>query len=140
MYHPCSLTKGWQAIRDLSRAKAEKTGNCRRPFRLLDELLSAAKLILLTIAWLSHRRPTIILHEVYLALAKTPIAGLASFAAASDFRAAFNTPATRLMTTVLKSQQASTVYAPCQLPLPDGGAGYKKQRQAALANSLCVPE
>jgi hypothetical protein len=48
------------------------------------------------------------LHEVYLALAKTPIAGSASVEAAFDFRAAFKITATRMMTLVLKIQQAST--------------------------------
>ncbi len=54
---------------------------------------------------------TIILHEVYLALAKTPIAGPAGVEAAFDFRAAYNATATTMMTVVLKNQQAGTEYA-----------------------------
>jgi hypothetical protein len=48
------------------------------------------------------------LHEVYLALAKAPIAGSAGVEAASDLRTAFKITATRMMTVVLENQQAST--------------------------------
>ena len=51
------------------------------------------------------------LHEVYLALAKTPIEGPAGVEASFDFRVAFNATATRMMTTVLWDQQARTEYA-----------------------------
>ena len=49
--------------------------------------------------------------EVYLALAKTPIEGPAGVEASFDFRAAFNATATRVMTAVLRNQQAGTEYA-----------------------------
>jgi hypothetical protein len=54
---------------------------------------------------------TFTVHEVYLALAKTPIAGPAGVEATFDFRAAFNATATRAMTVVLRNNQAGTVYA-----------------------------
>ena len=59
----------------------------------------------------ANRSLTITLHEVYLALAKTPIEGPAGVEASFDFRAAFNTTATRMMTAVLRNQQAGTEYA-----------------------------
>ncbi|WP_191082734.1 phage tail tube protein [Roseococcus microcysteis] len=58
-----------------------------------------------------NRSLTITLHEVYLALAKTPIEGPAGVEASFDFRAAFNATATRMMTVVLRNQQAGTEYA-----------------------------
>jgi hypothetical protein len=54
---------------------------------------------------------TFTVHEVYLALAKTPITGPAGVEATFDFRAAFNATATRAMTVVLRNNQAGTVYA-----------------------------
>jgi hypothetical protein len=59
----------------------------------------------------ANRSLTVTLHEVYLALAKTPIEGPAGVEASFDFRAAFNTAATRMMTVVLRNDQAGTVYA-----------------------------
>jgi len=59
----------------------------------------------------ANRSLTIMLHEVYLALAKTPIEGPAGVEASFDFRAGFNATATRMMTTVLRNQQAGTKYA-----------------------------
>jgi len=59
----------------------------------------------------ANRSLTITLHEVYLALAKTPIEGPAGVEASFDFRAAFNTTATRMMSAVLRNQQAATEYA-----------------------------
>jgi hypothetical protein len=63
---------------------------------------------------LQHRRePQSHLHAargVYLALAKTPIEGPAGVEASFEFRAAYAT-ATRMMTTVLKNQQAGTEHA-----------------------------
>ena len=57
------------------------------------------------------RSLTITLHEVYLALAKTPIEGPASVEASFDFRATFNATATRVMKAVLRNQQAASEYA-----------------------------
>ena len=54
---------------------------------------------------------TFTVHEVYLALAKTPITGPAGVEATFDFRAAFNAAATRAMTVVLRNNQAAAVYA-----------------------------
>ncbi|WP_149539308.1 phage tail tube protein [Siccirubricoccus phaeus] len=51
------------------------------------------------------------LHEVYLALAKTPIEGPGGVEASFEFRAAYNATVTRMMTAVLKNQQAGTEYA-----------------------------
>ena len=59
----------------------------------------------------ANRSLTFTLHEVYLALAKTPIEGPAGVEAAFEFRAAFNATATRMMTAVLRNQQAGTEYA-----------------------------
>jgi Phage tail tube protein len=59
----------------------------------------------------ANRSLTFTLHEVYLALAKTPIEGPGGVEAAFDFRAAYNAMATRMMTAVLKNQQAGTEYA-----------------------------
>ncbi|MBB5691899.1 hypothetical protein GXW77_16505 [Roseomonas alkaliterrae] len=59
----------------------------------------------------ANRSLTFTLHEVYLALAKTPIEGPAGVEASFEFRAAFNATATRMMTAVLKNQQAGTEYA-----------------------------
>jgi hypothetical protein len=58
----------------------------------------------------ANRSLTITLHEVYLALAKTPVEGPAGVEASFDFRAAFNATATRMMTAVLRNQQAATEY------------------------------
>ena len=59
----------------------------------------------------ANRRLTITLHEVYLALAKTPIEGPVGVEASFDFRAAFNATATRMMSAVLRNQQARSEYA-----------------------------
>lgn len=59
----------------------------------------------------ANRSLTFTLHEVYLSLAKTPIEGPAGVEATFDFRAAFNATATRMMTTVLRNDQAGTVYS-----------------------------
>ncbi|WP_149539361.1 phage tail tube protein [Siccirubricoccus phaeus] len=59
----------------------------------------------------ANRGLTFTLHEVYLALAKTPIEGPGGIEAAFDFRAAYNATATTMMTVVLKNQQAATEYA-----------------------------
>jgi len=59
----------------------------------------------------ANRSLTIILHEVYLALAKTPIEGLAGVEASFDFRAAFNATAPRMMKAALRNQQAGAEYA-----------------------------
>ena len=59
----------------------------------------------------ANRSLTFTLHEVYLALAKTPIEGPAGVEASFEFRAAFNATATRMMTAVLKNQQATSEYA-----------------------------
>ncbi|WP_372624953.1 phage tail tube protein [Falsiroseomonas sp.] len=59
----------------------------------------------------ANRSLTFTLHEVYLALAKTPIEGPAGVEASFEFRAAYNATATRMMTAVLKNQQAGTEYA-----------------------------
>lgn len=58
-----------------------------------------------------NRSLTITLHEVYLALAKTPIEGPTGVEASFEFRAAFNATTTRMMTVVLRNQQAGTEYA-----------------------------
>jgi hypothetical protein len=58
-----------------------------------------------------HRSLTFTLHQVYLALAKTPIEGPAGVEASFEFRAAFNAAATRMMTAVLKNQQAAAEYS-----------------------------
>ncbi|WP_372623408.1 phage tail tube protein [Falsiroseomonas sp.] len=59
----------------------------------------------------ANRSLTFALHEVYLALAKTPIEGPAGVEASFEFRAAFNATATRMISAVLKNQQAGTEYA-----------------------------
>jgi hypothetical protein len=59
----------------------------------------------------ANRSLTFTLHEVYLALAKTPIEGPAGVEASFEFRAAFNATAARMMTAVLRNQQAGTEYA-----------------------------
>ncbi|GIX10729.1 phage tail tube protein [Elioraea sp.] len=59
----------------------------------------------------ANRSLTFTLHEVYLALAKTPIEGPGGVEASFEFRAAFNATATRMMTVVLRNQQAGTEYA-----------------------------
>jgi hypothetical protein len=56
----------------------------------------------------ANRSLTLTLHEVYLALAKTPIEEPAGVEASFDFRAAFNTTARRMMTAVLRNHQAGT--------------------------------
>ncbi|MBW6401969.1 hypothetical protein KPL78_29250 [Roseomonas sp. HJA6] len=58
----------------------------------------------------ANRSLTFTLHEVYLALAKTPVEGPAGVEASFEFRAAFNPTATRMMTAVLKNQQAAAEY------------------------------
>lgn len=59
----------------------------------------------------ANRSLTFSLHEVYLALAKTPIEGPGGIEAAFDFRAAFSATATRMMTVALKNQTAAAEYA-----------------------------
>jgi len=59
----------------------------------------------------ANRSLTFTLHEVYLALAKTPISGPAGIEAAFDFQAAYNATNTAMMTVVLKNQTAGTEYA-----------------------------
>jgi len=59
----------------------------------------------------ANRRLTITPHEVYLALTKTLIEGPAGVEASLDFRAAFNATATRMMSAVLRNQQARSEYA-----------------------------
>ncbi|WP_255575386.1 phage tail tube protein [Caldovatus aquaticus] len=59
----------------------------------------------------ANRSLTITLHEVYLALAKTPIEGPAGVEASFAFRAAYNATATRMMTVVLRNQQQASEYA-----------------------------
>ena len=59
----------------------------------------------------ANRSLTFTLHEVYLALAKTPVEGPGGVEASFEFRAAFNATATRMMTAVLKNQQAGAEYA-----------------------------
>ena len=51
------------------------------------------------------------LHEVYLALAKTPIEGPGGVEATFDFRPAYNAEATRMLTIALENQQAAAEYA-----------------------------
>jgi hypothetical protein len=59
----------------------------------------------------ANRSLTVTLHEVYLALAKTPIEGPAGVEASFEFRAAYNATATRMMTVVLRNQQQASEYA-----------------------------
>ena len=59
----------------------------------------------------ANRSLTFTLHDVYLALAKTPVEGPGGVEASFEFRAAFNATATRMMTAVLKNQQAAAGYA-----------------------------
>lgn len=59
----------------------------------------------------ANRSLTVTLHEVYLALAKTPIAGPGGVEAAFDFRAAYSATAATMMTVALKNQQAGAEYA-----------------------------
>ncbi len=59
----------------------------------------------------ANRSLTFTLHEVYLALAKTPVEGPGGVEASFEFRAAYNATATRMMAAVLKNQQAGTEYA-----------------------------
>jgi len=59
----------------------------------------------------ANRSLTFTLHEVYLALAKTPVEGPGGVEASFEFRAAFNAVATRMMTAVLRNQQAAAEYA-----------------------------
>ncbi|WP_270933384.1 phage tail tube protein [Falsiroseomonas oryzae] len=59
----------------------------------------------------ANRSITFTMHEVYLALAKTPIEGPAGVEARFEFRAAFNSTATRMMTAVLKNDLAAAVYS-----------------------------
>lgn len=53
---------------------------------------------------------TFTLHEAYLSVGKTPIEGPNGVEATFDFRAAFNQTATRMLTVVLRNNQAGTVY------------------------------
>ena len=59
----------------------------------------------------ADRSLTITLHVVYQALANTPIEGPAGVEASVDFRASFHETATRMVTAVLRNQQAGTEYA-----------------------------
>jgi Phage tail tube protein len=59
----------------------------------------------------ANRSLAFTLHEVYLALAKTPIEGPGGVEAAFDFRAAYNAAAGRMMRATLKNQQAAAEYA-----------------------------
>jgi hypothetical protein len=59
----------------------------------------------------ANRSLAFTLHEVYLALAKTPIEGPGGVEAAFDFRAAYSAAAGRMMTATLKNQQAAAEYA-----------------------------
>ena len=59
----------------------------------------------------ANRSLTFTLHEVYLALAKTPVEGPGGVEASFEFRAAYNATATRMMTAVLKNQQGGTEFA-----------------------------
>ncbi|MBR0653354.1 hypothetical protein GXW78_27130 [Roseomonas terrae] len=59
----------------------------------------------------ANRSLTFTLHEVYLALAKTPVEGPGGIEASFEFRAAYNATATRMITAVLKNQLAGTEYA-----------------------------
>jgi hypothetical protein len=59
----------------------------------------------------ANRSLTFTLHEVYLALAKTPVEGPGGVEACFEFRAAYNATATRMMTAALKNQQEGTEYA-----------------------------
>jgi len=65
----------------------------------------------LAFAIAANRSLTVTLHEAYLALAKRPIEGPAGVEASFDFRAAFNATATRMMSAVLRNQQARSEYA-----------------------------
>ena len=56
-------------------------------------------------------RPSFTLHEVHLALARTPIEGPGGVEAAFDFRAAYNAAAGRMLTATLKNQQVTADYA-----------------------------
>ncbi len=59
----------------------------------------------------ANRSLTITLHEICLALAKTPIEGPAGLEASFDFRSVFNLTAQRMMTVVIRKQQLRTEYA-----------------------------
>ena len=59
----------------------------------------------------ANRSLTVTLHEVYLALAKTPVEGPGGVEASFEFRAAYNATATRMMTVVLRNQQQASEYA-----------------------------
>ena len=59
----------------------------------------------------ANRSLTFTLHEAYLALAKTPVEGPGGVEASFEFRAAYNATAARMMTAVLKNQQAGAEYA-----------------------------
>ena len=59
----------------------------------------------------ANRSLTFTLHEVYLALAKTPIEGPGGVEASFEFRAAYNSAAGRMMTVVLRNQQQASEYA-----------------------------
>jgi hypothetical protein len=59
----------------------------------------------------ANRSLTFTLHEVYLALAKTPVEGPGGVEVTFEFRAAYNAAATRMMSAVLRNQQAGTEYA-----------------------------
>lgn len=59
----------------------------------------------------TNRALTFTLHEVYLSVGKTPIEGPNGVEATFDFRAAWNATATRMMTVVLRNDQAAAIYA-----------------------------
>jgi hypothetical protein len=119
-----SFSNGLEAVRTIRADRriegadpgiARATGQVTTRFAdtvLLDQALagSAASLAFAyTID--ANRSLTFTLHEVYLALAKTPVRGPAGVEASFEFRAAYNAAATRMMTVTLKNQAAGTVYA-----------------------------
>jgi hypothetical protein len=59
----------------------------------------------------ADRRLTITLHQVYLSVAKTPVEGPGGVEATFDFRAAYDSTATRMMTAVLRNGEAGSLYA-----------------------------
>lgn len=61
----------------------------------------------------ANRSLTVTVHEAYLVLAKTPMEGPAGMEASFEFTAAFNATATRMMTALLRNQQAASAYAGC---------------------------
>jgi len=59
----------------------------------------------------ANRSLTFTLNEVYLALAKTRLEAPGGVEASFEFRAAYNAPASQMMTTVLRNQRAETEHA-----------------------------